>query len=122
MFSKKKLAGSLAALGIAATAAVTGGVVAASDADAAVTKRVVFKTWGVPERGLVEVSGKTTIERMRYLPYRTTQYLSGFDLDWASVTVEDPRGYRKVGCSITVNGVVKARDVSTYGFAWCSLL
>jgi hypothetical protein len=84
--------------------------------------KVVFKAWGDISRGSVDIDARHDIERTRSLPYREVQYLSGFDLDWAMMSVEDMNGFGTVGCSITVNGRLVAREVSDYGLAFCSNL
>ena len=58
---------------------------------------------------------------MRRLPYTQVAYLSGWDLSFADISVEHVNGYGTVGCEIRVNGLLRARDVSDYGFAWCTL-
>lgn len=114
-------------MAVAATLAVAAPLtmVATSPAEAVTTKRVVFRAWGTPPRAMVEVdNGRTSVERLRYLPYKTVKYVTaGYwgDLQYVDMVVEDMHGYRQVGCEIRVNGVVRARDVSTYGYAWCSI-
>lgn len=113
MFKHKFILGLLATLALAAPLAVT-----EAPAQAATAHRIVFRAWGTPPRALVDVAGKTDIEMRRNLPYKNVQYLSGWDRSFASISVEDSRD-RRVGCSITDNGVLVARDVSNYGFAYC---
>ena len=83
---------------------------------------VVFKAWGALPRARVDVSAANDIEMMRRLPYRQVACLSGWDLTFSDISVEDPRsdGYAMMGCSITINGRMVSRDVSDFGFAWCN--
>ena len=108
-----------AALAVAAIAAVTAPVAVATSApaQAASAHRIVFKTWGTTAYGTVDILGKHDITMRRHLPYTSVQYLSGIDLTFAMVSVEIP-GYSNVGCSITDNGRLVARDVSA-GMALC---
>lgn len=111
---KKIVLAVMAVLVLAVPVAVT-----TSPAHAAVKHRIVFRAWGAESRARVDVSGRTDITMMRSLPYRTTQFLSGFDRSFAMMSVEDPHGFSTVGCSITDNGRLVARDVSTFGIALC---
>jgi hypothetical protein len=81
---------------------------------------VTFKAWGIP-RARVHVIARNDIELTRPLPFSTTQYLTGIDYTFATIGVEDTHGYRTVGCAIYVNGRLRSRDVSTFGYALCML-
>jgi hypothetical protein len=113
--AKTKMAAAL----VAAAATMAAGT--AVPAQAMTGHRVVFRSWGTPYRAMVSVDGNTSIDRMRVLPWQQTQYMSGYKLEYANITVEDVNGYRRVGCSITKDGRIVARDVSSFGYAWCMM-
>jgi len=102
-----------------ATLSLTGLVVAADtgSASAAGTHKYVFKAWGRVSYAKVDIVGHHDITLRRHLPFSQTQYLSGLDASFAMMSVEIP-GFKSVGCSITRDGKLVARDVSP-GMALC---